>query len=57
MFPQLLHTHEKKRPDFLKMRCNCLGVGYNRNALKISFSFLKESILFILNLDYAEEDE
>jgi predicted transposase YdaD len=28
-----------------------------RNALKISSSFLKESILFILNLDYAEEDE
>ena len=27
------------------------------NALKISSSFLKESILFILNLDYTEEDE
>jgi len=31
--------------------------GEIRNALKISSSFLKESILFILNLDYAEEDE
>ena len=28
-----------------------------RKSLKISSSFLKESILFILNLDYAEEDE
>jgi hypothetical protein len=31
--------------------------AFLRNALKISSSFLKESILFILNLDYAEEDE
>jgi len=35
----------------------CQGKYLIRNALKISSSFLKESILFILNLDYAEEDE
>jgi hypothetical protein len=28
-----------------------------RKALKICSPFLKKSILFILNLDYAEEDE